>query len=65
MELMVDVGGPAETSRSWFARYRRQHPGFYLGPAATGREALQDSWRQARLEMDAARTGLAAYQGAR
>lgn len=61
MQLMVDFGGPAEASRSWFSRYRRQHAEIYAGEAATGRDALQDSWRSARLEMDAARAALAAY----
>ena len=63
MERMVDVGGPAETSRGWFARCRRLHPGLYAGAATTGRDALQDSWRSARLEMDAAGAALAAYDG--
>ena len=61
MKLMVDVGWPAETSKRWFDRYRRRHPELYAGTATTGRDALLDSWRQARLEMDAAEAGLAAY----
>jgi hypothetical protein len=62
MNLIVDVGWAAETSKSWFDRYRRRHPELYVGSATTGRDALQDSWRQARLEMDAAKAGLAAYE---
>jgi hypothetical protein len=61
MKLMVDVGWPAETSTRWFDRYRRRHPELYAGTATTGRDALLDSWRQARLEMDAAEAELAAY----
>lgn len=63
MQLMVDFGGPAETSRGWFARYRRRHPEAYAGEARTGRDALRDSWRNAKLEMDTARAALAAYEG--
>jgi hypothetical protein len=62
MKLMVDVGWPAETSTRWFDRYRRRYPELYAGAATTGRDALLDSWRQARLEMDAAAADLDVYE---
>jgi hypothetical protein len=65
MELIVDYGWRAETSKSWFASYRKRHPTRYLGSATTGQGAYRDCWSSAHAEMDAARAGLAAYENAR
>jgi hypothetical protein len=65
MELIVDFGWRAETSQSWFDRYRKRHPTLYLGSATTGQGAYRDCWSHAHVEMDAARAGLAAYENAR
>jgi len=64
-DLTLSAKMGRETSESYFAWYRKNHPEGYHGPATTIRAALHDTWSNAHLEMDAARAGLAVYENAR